>query len=69
MEDESSVFHSMCEQSGEMGELLRIAKEADAERAGHHHRQVRKQILRLLLQVSTSGTALHKVEGKPMYIE
>ncbi|GAC93288.1 ATP-binding cassette transporter [Pseudozyma hubeiensis SY62] len=33
MEDQSSVFHSMCEQSGEMGELLRIAKEADAQRA------------------------------------
>ncbi|SNX85131.1 probable YBT1 - Vacuolar, ABC protein transporting bile acids [Melanopsichium pennsylvanicum] len=32
MEDEQSVFHSMCEQSGEMGELLRIAKEADAQR-------------------------------------
>ncbi|SPO28038.1 probable YBT1 - Vacuolar, ABC protein transporting bile acids [Ustilago trichophora] len=33
MEDESSVFHSMCQQSGEMGELLRIAKEADAQRS------------------------------------
>ncbi|KAJ1033968.1 hypothetical protein NDA16_000176 [Ustilago loliicola] len=32
MEDESSVFHSMCQQSGEMGELLRIAKEADAQK-------------------------------------
>ncbi|CDW99855.1 hypothetical protein [Sporisorium scitamineum] len=32
MEDKASVFHSMCEQSGEMGELLRIAKEADAQR-------------------------------------
>ncbi|KAI3478093.1 hypothetical protein L1887_60024 [Cichorium endivia] len=33
MTDESSVFHSMCEQSGEMGELLRIAREAEAQRS------------------------------------
>ena len=33
MEDESSVFHSMCQQSGEMGELVRIAKEAEAQRS------------------------------------
>ncbi|SPC62659.1 probable YBT1 - Vacuolar, ABC protein transporting bile acids [Ustilago sp. UG-2017b] len=32
MEDESSVLHSMCQQSGEKGELLRIAKEADAQK-------------------------------------
>ncbi|SJX64108.1 probable YBT1-Vacuolar, ABC protein transporting bile acids [Sporisorium reilianum f. sp. reilianum] len=34
MEDAASVFRSMCEQSGEMGELLRIAKEAEALRVG-----------------------------------
>ncbi|KIS68280.1 putative bile acid-exporting ATPase [Mycosarcoma maydis] len=33
MEEESSVFHSMCEQSGEMGELLRIAKQAEEQRS------------------------------------
>ncbi|PWZ03754.1 hypothetical protein BCV70DRAFT_204462 [Testicularia cyperi] len=33
MQDESSVFHSMCQQSGEMSELLRIAQHADAQRS------------------------------------
>jgi ABC-type multidrug transport system fused ATPase/permease subunit len=32
MQDKQSVFHSMCQQSGEMAELIRIAKDADAQR-------------------------------------
>ncbi|TKY89993.1 hypothetical protein EX895_001291 [Sporisorium graminicola] len=51
MEDERSVFHSMCEQSGEMGELLRIAREADAQRTSSSSQQQQQQ------QASMSSSA------------